>query len=74
MPTMAVLCAYPPCKCLASPDEQFCGDICAMLGAKLVNRVAVSQEMPLKADEDVAPRCACGHEGCGDTLVSGRVN
>ena len=45
-----------------------------MLGAQLVNRVAVSSAMPLKSHEEVVARCACGHDGCGDSLVSGQVN
>jgi hypothetical protein len=32
------LCRYPPCKCLVAGAEIFSGDICAMLGAKLVNQ------------------------------------
>jgi hypothetical protein len=71
---MLDLCAYPPCKCMAPDGEIFCGDICAMLGAGLVNQVRTSSALPLKPDEDVVPRCACGHAGCGDSLVSGEVN
>jgi hypothetical protein len=36
------LCRYPPCTCLVAGAEIFCGDICAMLGATLVNQVQVS--------------------------------
>jgi hypothetical protein len=68
---MADLCAYRPCKCLVPSGEVFCGDICAMLGAQLVNQVQVSSDIALKDDDLIVPRCACGHEGCGDTLVSG---
>jgi hypothetical protein len=71
---MADLCAYPPCKCLAPDDETFCSEVCAMLGAGLVNRVDASTAIPLKPDDDVVVRCACGHSGCGDSLVSGSVN
>jgi hypothetical protein len=45
-----------------------------MPGAGLVNRVAASTAVTLKADDDVVVRCACGHPGCGDSLVSGSVN
>ena len=71
---MADLCAYPPCKCLTPAGEMFCGDICAMLGASLVNKVAVTAAVPLQPDDEVIARCACGHDGCGDSLVSGQVN
>ena len=71
---MPDLCAHIPCKCLISAGEMFCGDICAMLGAGLVNRVKASTAVPLKPDDQVAPRCACGHHGCGDSVVSGTVN
>jgi len=66
--------AYRPCKCLVTTDEIFCSDICAMLGAQLVSQVNVSSAVPLKPDHEVVPRCACGHEGCGDSLVSGEIN
>jgi hypothetical protein len=52
----------------------FCSDVCAMLGATLVNHVAVSSRVPLKPDGSVVPRCACGHDGCGDNLVSGDIH
>jgi len=68
------LCAYAPCTCRVPVGEIFCSDICAMLGAKLVNEVAVSSAVPLKLDAQVVPRCACGHEGCGDNLVSGEIH
>lgn len=71
---MPELCAYPPCKCLAPDDEGYCGEICAMLGAGLVNRVGASTAVPLKPDQDVVVRCACGHPGCGDSLVSGDIH
>ncbi len=71
---MLSLCAYKPCKCLVPAAEEFCGDICSMLGAQLVNRVKVSSELPLKRDDQVVPRCACGHTCCGDGLISGQVN
>jgi len=54
--------------------EMFCSDICAMLGAALVNQVAVSSPLPLKPDGEIVPRCACGHDGCGDNLVSGEIH
>jgi hypothetical protein len=41
-----------------------------MLDAGLVNRVATSFAVPLKPDQDVVPRCACGHPGCGDSQVA----
>jgi hypothetical protein len=68
------LCAYGPCKCSVDADETFCGDVCAMLGASLVRNVAVSTAVPLKPDDEVLPRCACGHQGCGDSLVSRKIN
>ena len=68
------LCAYVPCKCRVSDGEMFCSEICAMLGAKLVTRVTVSSSLPLKPDAQVVPRCACGHDGCGDNLVSGDLH
>lgn len=71
---MLELCAYQPCKCLVAAGEVFCCDVCAMLGAKLVNQVDVSSQLPLKPDSETVPRCACGHEGCGDSLVSGEIN
>jgi hypothetical protein len=71
---MSNLCAYKPCKCVAADDEIFCSDICSMLGAQLVGKVKVSSELPLVADHRIVPRCACGHDGCGDSLVSARVN
>lgn len=70
---MSDLCAYSPCKCLVAADDIYCSDICAMLGAQLVSRVKVSSVVPLKPDNGVIPRCACGHDGCGDSLVSGQV-
>lgn len=45
-----------------------------MLGASLVRNVGVSTAVPLKSDEEVVPRCACGHEGCGDRLVSREIH
>jgi len=45
-----------------------------MLGASLVNRVEVSTSLPLEPDDRVVARCACGHDGCGDSQVSGRIN
>jgi hypothetical protein len=45
-----------------------------MLGAKLVNRINVSSAVPLKPDDQVVPRCVCGHVGCGDSRVSGQIN
>jgi hypothetical protein len=71
---MPDLCPYPPCKCLVPTGELFCGEICAMLGAGLVNQVATSSAVPLKPDQEVVPRCACGHPGCGDSQVSGDVH
>jgi hypothetical protein len=71
---MPNLCAYPPCICMVPDNETFCGEVFAMLGAGLVNRVRAETAVPLQADDEVVPRCACGHEGCGDTLVSGQVN
>ena len=71
---MPNLCPYAPCKCMAPDDEIFCSEVCAMLGAGLVNRVAASTAVPLKADDDVVVQCACGHPGCGDSQVSGSVN
>jgi hypothetical protein len=71
---MSKLCVYGPCKCLVPDDEQFCGDVCAMLGAGLVNRVSVSSTLRVKEDAGVTPRCACGHDGCGDSLVSDSLN
>jgi hypothetical protein len=68
------LCAYGPCKCSVDTDEMFCGDVCTMLGASLVRNVAVSAAVPLKLDDEVVPRCACGHDGCGDSLVSGEIH
>lgn len=44
-----------------------------MLGAKLVNQVGVSSSM-LKPDTQIVPRYACGHDGCGDNLVSGDIH
>ena len=71
---MSDLCAYSPCKCLVADDEMFCCDICAMLGAQLVSRVEVSSAVPLKPEREVLPRCACGHDDCRDSLVSGQVH
>jgi len=71
---MPDLCAYAPCKCFAPDDEIFCSEACAMLGAGLVNRVNTSTAVPLNPDEDVVVRCACGHPGCGDSLVSDSIN
>jgi hypothetical protein len=45
-----------------------------MLGAGLVNQVATSSAVPLKPDQEVVPRCACGHPGCGDSQVSADVH
>jgi len=72
--TMPELCAYKPCKCLVEIDEVFCGEVCAMLGASLVNRVEVSTSLPLEPDDQFVARCACGHDGCGDSQVSGQIN
>ena len=71
---MPDLCAYPPCKCLVPDDERFCGETCAMLGAGLVNQVGAITAVPLKSDDEVVPRCACGHPGCGDGLVSAAIH
>jgi hypothetical protein len=71
---MRELCAYGPCKCLVDGTEIFCGDVCAMLGASLVRNVQVVTAVPLKSDDEVVPRCACGHVGCGDNLVSRKIN
>ncbi len=71
---MSNLCAYTPGKCIVPAAEAFCGDICSMLGAQLVNRVKMSSELPLKRDAQVVPSWACGHEFCGDSLISGHVN
>ena len=71
---MPELCAYGPCQCRVAADEMFCGDVCAMLGASLVRSVSVSSALPLKSDDEVVPRCACGHNGCGDIHVSRRIN
>jgi len=72
--TMPELCAHKPCKCLVETDDIFCSEVCAMLGASLVNRVEVSTSLPLEPDDRVVARCACGHDGCGDSQVSGRIN
>ena len=72
--TMPELCAHKPCKCLVETDEIFCSEVCAMLGASLVNRVDVSTSLPLEPDDRVVARCACGHSGCGDSQVSARIN
>ena len=71
---MPELCAYPPCKCLAPDHEIFCGETCAMLGAGLVNQVRVTTTAPLKSEDEIAPRCACGHPGCGDGPVSAEIH
>ena len=71
---MPELCAYAPCKCFAPVGEIFCSEVCAMLGAGLVNRVSTSTAVPLSSDDDVVVRCACGHTGCGDSLVSESIN
>jgi hypothetical protein len=71
---MADLCAYGPSKCVTPEDERFCSDICAMLGAKLIDRVRVSSDVTMKPDHEVVPRCVCGHVGCGDSLVSGHIS
>jgi hypothetical protein len=55
-------------------DETFCSDICAMLGAKLIDQVRVSSSGTIRLDDEVVPRCVCGHAGCGDSLVSGHIN
>ena len=68
------LCAYAPCQCRVPDGEMFCSDICAMLGAALVNQVAVSSSVPLKPEAEIVPGCACGHDGCGDNLVSGEIH
>jgi len=73
-PAGVSLCAYAPCKCRVPDGEIFCGDICAMLGAALVNKVTVSSSMPLKPAAEIVPRCACGHDGCGDNLVSDEIH
>ena len=72
--TLPQLCAYAPCKCSVQDGELFCGEVCAMLGASLVNRVGISSAVPLKPEEQIVPRCACGHDGCGDSLVSAEVH
>jgi len=41
-----------------------------MLGAQLVDRVKTVTALPLRLDDEIVPRCACGHDGCGDSLVS----
>jgi hypothetical protein len=71
---MPELCAYAPCKCRVDADELFCGEVCAMLGASLVRNVEVSTAVPLESDAAVAARCACGHDGCGDSLVSREIH
>lgn len=71
---MPELCAHKPCKCLVAEGEMFCGDVCAMLGAQTINQVRVSTRLPLQPDARVVPRCACGHSGCGDSLVTDGVN
>lgn len=71
---MPELCAYGPCKCIVPDGEMFCGEICVMLGAQLVRNVTVVSAVPLKDEGDIVPRCPCGHDGCGDSLVSGRIN
>lgn len=71
---MPELCAYGPCKCSVAEDEIFCGDACAMLGASLIRNVAASTAVPLKLDHEVVPKCACGHDGCGDSLVSREIH
>jgi hypothetical protein len=68
------LCAYGPCKCSVEANEMFCGEVCAMLGASLVGDVAVSTAVPLASDDEVVARCACGHDGCGDSLVSREIH
>lgn len=60
-------CAHPPCKCLASSDDVYCSDICAMLGGKLVDRVKVSSDVALKPDDQVEVRCPCGHTACAES-------
>jgi hypothetical protein len=72
--TMPHLRAHTPCKCLVEDGEMFCAEVCAMLGASLVNEVEVSTRLPLRPDARVVPRCACGHSGCGDSQVSGQIN
>jgi hypothetical protein len=71
---MSRLCAYTPCKCVVADDEQFCGDVCAMFGARLVNEVRISTGLRVMKDKHVVPRCACGHESCGDGLVSAAIH
>ncbi len=71
---MPDLCAYRPCRCMVETNEIFCSDVCAMLGAGLVNAVKISSTLPLAPDARVTPRCACAHEGCGDSLISGSIN
>jgi hypothetical protein len=39
-----------------------------------VNQVHVSSAVPLTPDDEVVPRCVCGHAGCGDSLRSGWIN
>ena len=45
-----------------------------MLASGSVTRTRATTAVPLQPDDAVVPRCACGHDGCGDSLVSGQVN
>ena len=45
-----------------------------MLGAGLINKVLATTAVPLKSDDEIVPRCACGHPGCGDGPVSAEVH
>ena len=69
--SMPNLCAISPA---IEDGELFCGEVCAMLGASVVNEAKVSARVPLEPDAPVVPRCACGHTGCGDSQVSGQIN
>ena len=63
-----------PCQCLVADEDMFCGDICSMLVGKIIGNVRVSSELPEDIESDIVPRCACGHDGCGDGNVSGEVH
>jgi hypothetical protein len=52
----------------------FCGETCAMLGAALVKQVRATTAVPLKSDDEIVSRCACGHPGCGDGQVSAAIH
>lgn len=71
---MRELCAYGPCRCVVAEDDMFCDDVCAMLGAGLVNTVRIDVDPLLEEPPATEPRCACGHSGCGETPASAEVH